>query len=268
MSPLKVFLTRPEGRNGSVPRRLREQGMVVSELPALALRPLAAPEPLPPPGHYDVVVFVSRYAVQCYVELLRAGGGPSWAWPVQTIAATVGASSAQALLQAGITASSIVHPPVDAPAQDSEALLAVLEARRVAMKRVLIVRGTQGREWLAGELKQRGIRVDFLPIYERMPAAWPATTFNHLVQALQHPHECVFLLTSSEGVRAMAGRLQEAGLLHAWSRAVFIVIHERIGATLQSVLASHDADVPRLASCLPDDDSIVQAICAVAGPTA
>ena len=265
MSPLKVFLTRPEGRNGSVPRRLREQGMAVAELPALAVQPLAAPEPLPPPGYYDVVVFVSRYAVQRYFEQLRAGGEN---WPPQTIAATVGASSAQALLQAGISASCIVHPPVDAPAQDSEALLAVLHAHRVAMKRVLIVRGTQGREWLGGELRRRGISVDFLPIYERVPAAWPEASFNHLVQALQHPADCVFLLTSSEGVQAMAARLQEAGLLAAWSKAAFIVIHERIGATLQSVLASHDADVSRLASCLPDDDSIVQAICAVAGPTA
>lgn len=268
MSSTQVFLTRPEGRNGSVPQRLRALGMQVSELPALAVQPLT-PSVVPLPDGYDVLVFVSRYAVQRYMELWAENGGTAADWPLGTVAATVGASSARALSEAGLPASCIVHPPASEPAQDSEALLAVLQARGVPMQRVLIVRGTQGRVWLARTLREHGIQVEFLPVYERVPAAWSPAISDELSKALRAPQRCVFLLTSSEGVLAIAGRLQSAGLLAAWSNCAFVLIHERIGATLQSVLASQRTDeVRRLALCTPDDDSIVEAIRAVAGPTA
>lgn len=243
--------------------------MTVTELPALALRPLIPSQPLPLPQHYDVVVFVSRYAAKRYLELLTAHQGNRLSWPAQTTASTVGASSARVLFEAGISAENIVHPPVTEPNQDSEALLAALQARGVMMRRVLIVRGTQGREWLAAELARREIGVDFLPVYERVPAPWTPDRMAELEDALQQPDRCIFLLTSSEGVQAMAARLDHAGVTAAWFKAAFIVIHERIGATLQSVSASlHHEGVSRLVSCLPDDDSIVQTIRAVAGPTA
>jgi len=269
MSSIHVFLTRPQGRNGSVPERLRAMGMRVYELPALELRPLAPTQGVPSPGDYDIVVFVSRYAVQRYLRLLAdvADGVP--VWPVDTIAATVGASSASALIRSGIIPHSRIVHPSEASSQDSESLLAILLERRIRMKRVLIVRGTQGREWLARSLTERGARVDFLPVYERVPAAWQPGIRTVLAQALERPAHCVFLLTSSEGILAMARRLGESGLSAQWPNAAFVVIHERIGATLQSVLASQPGyDARRLALCMPDDDSIVEAIRAVARLTA
>lgn len=268
MSSAHVFLTRPEGRNGTVPERLRALGMAVSELPALELRPME-PDLVPQPYAYDLVVFVSRYAVQRYFQLLARACDGAPAWPAQTLAATVGASSAHAALQAGIPASSVVHPPVDAPAQDSEALLELLMARGAAPQRVLVVRGTEGREWLARSLSEHGAQVDFLPVYERVPAPWPADTSTALAAALQTPARCIFLLTSSDGVRSMVARMQSFGLVGAWSECSFVVIHERIAATLQSVLAPQQGSGPaRLALCMPEDDSIVQAIHAVASSTA
>ena len=68
-------------------------------------------------------------------------------------------------------------------------------------------------------------------------------------------------MTSSEGVAAMARQIEALGLTAAWSKAAFVIIHERIGATLQSVLASQSGGgVERLACCLPDDDSMVVTI--------
>lgn len=268
MIATQVFLTRPEGRNGSVPQRLRESGMAVAELPALAIQPLPL-HTVPAPEHYDVIVFVSRFAAQHYLDIWAANGGSAQRWPQATVAATVGASSAQALLRAGLPAHVIVHPPADAADQDSEALLALLRQRGTTMRRVLIVRGTQGRGWLAQTLTDCGAQVEFLPVYERVPAPWSETATNDLSLALLRPQHCVFLLTSSEGVQAMAQRLDTMGLMAAWSKASFIVIHERIGATLQSVFeAQRIYDAVRIALCTPDDDSIVQAIHAVAGPTA
>lgn len=138
------------------------------------------------------------------------------------------------------------------------------------MRRVLIVRGTRGREWLAAALGKRGVVVDLLPVYERVPATWSHEMIASLRFALsQSAERCVFLLTSSEGVMALAGRLNDLGLLEAWSQSSFLAIHERIGATLQSVLASQrTGEVRGLTLCTPDDDAIVEAIRAVAGPTA
>jgi len=269
MSSIHVFLTRPQGRNGSVPARLRASGMEVCELPALELRPLA-PAWVPRPDGYDVVVFVSRYAVQRYLRLAAAGAGGPLRWPGGTIAATVGGASARALHESGLIPDDhILHPPGDTLAQDSEALLSVLSARGIAMRRVLIVRGTQGREWLARMLRASGAQVDILPVYERVPAAWHSDTVAVLRRALGEPGRCIFLLTSSEGVHAISRRFRELHLLADWSAAAFVVIHERVGATLQSVLASEAGEgIRRLELCMPDDDSIVEAIQAVARPTA
>lgn len=270
MSAFHVFLTRPDGRNGSVPQRLRALGMEVSEIPALEVRPIAVSGALPLPETYDVVVFVSRYAVRRYLELLAEAGLQAARWPARTIAATVGASSAQALLASGrVPAANIVHPPAGEPGQDSEALLAILLERNLPLNRVLIVRGASGREWLAETLRARGTRVDLLPVYDRVPADWPPAAVARLSAALSRPARCLFLLTSSEGVRAVAERVTAMGLMEQWRKAGFVVIHERIGATLQSVVASQsDGDVRRLEHCMPDDDSIVAAIQAVARLTA
>ncbi len=269
-----VILTRPAGRNGRVPQLLRDLGHEVTELPALELYPVAAPNPVPQPSDYDLIVFVSRYAVQRYIDLLAADPShqtqaAALQWPAHTLAATVGAASAKALRQAGfIPEHCIVHPPATSTEQDSEALLALLEARGVPLDRVLVVRGTQGREWLGQTLAARGARVDFLPVYERRPAAWSAGQVAALRSALARPEQCVFLLTSSEGVHALAARMVELGLSAQWSCAAFIVIHERIAATLQSVLDSPSGPVGRrISSCAPDDDAIVQMIHAMAKTT-
>jgi uroporphyrinogen-III synthase len=90
MSGWHIFLTRPEGRNGAVPDRLAVPGLHVHDMPALALRPLIPPQPIPLPHDYDVVVFVSRYAVQQYVALLSQDSADVVpGWPSTTIAATV-----------------------------------------------------------------------------------------------------------------------------------------------------------------------------------
>lgn len=270
ISPIHVFLTRPRGRNGSVPQRLRDLGMTVWELPALELHPLCVAGPLPRPEDYDVIVFVSRYAVQRYLELLAAETDNTVEWPRHSMAATVGVSSARALFESGLVPPDrVVHPPASSPAQDSEALLAVMLERRLPLKRVLIVRGARGRDWLGRNLSAHGAHVEFLSLYDRVPAQWPQETAAGLAAALARPARCLFLLTSSEGVEAVAVRLGQMGLMEQWRKAGFVAIHERVGATLQSVLASQSGGgVRRLELCMPDDDSIVDAIQAVARLTA
>lgn len=301
MSTGHVFLTRPAGRNGSVPGRLRAAGMQVTELPALELRPLKGCT-IPEPAGFELIIFVSRYAVQRFFHLWHGraegkAGDAGATWPPATLAGAVGASTGKALRAAGLGLEHIVHPPADVQDQDSEALVRELEARGLQPRRVLIVRGTDGRPWLSEALAARGAHVEYLPLYERVPANWAPDLTAQLKRVLQanagedtstipppggvdahtgldatsqaHSRRCIFLLTSSDGVRAMAQRLRELGLIHLWSNCAFVVIHERIAATLQSEIAPHRIDdLERLALCTPDDNAIVEAIRAVAGPTA
>ena len=266
LSSIRVFLTRPEARNGTVPERLRDLGVGVVELPALSLRPLPVPHHFPAPQDYDMVVFVSRYAAARYIQILTDAALAEPQWPATTLAATVGASSARALRNAGfIPAESIVHPPPTDPAQDSESLVRTLQERHLHPERVLIVRGTRGRPWLAETLAVQGANVDFLAVYERAPAQWSEGLARQLADALHTPEYCIFLITSGEGVHALAKRMSEAGLMQQWSKASFIVIHERIAATLQSVLDTEaGAAIRPIELCRPDDNAIVETIHAVA----
>lgn len=266
MSSIHVFLTRPAGRNGHITERLATLGLTIHELPALAIRPLPRPLVVPLPDDYDAVVFVSREAVHQYLSFLDSRGDGAPQWPLETVAATVGASSAKALRQAGfIPASCILHPSEREPSQDSEALFRILRERDLPLRRVLIVRGTQGRPWLGEALARFGARVDFLPVYERAPAEWTVAMQQSLALGLGHPQKSVFLVTSGEGVHALARGLRDLGLLGPWAQASFVVIHERIAATLQSVLDTDSGQPsPHIEVCTPDDHAIVETIHAVA----
>ena len=59
-------------------------------------------------------------------------------------------------------AEQIVEPPVDSPQFDSDALWPLLAARDWRGRRVLILRGDGGRDWLADTLRSSGAEVDTL----------------------------------------------------------------------------------------------------------
>src|SRR3546814_17603529 len=90
--------------------------------------------------------------------------------------------------------------------QDSEGLWRVLQPLLATFKRVLIVRGQSGREWLGDRFQQAGIHVDRLALYDRQAAVWDAQQSDKLAAALAEPAPCVFLLTSAEGVESEIGR--------------------------------------------------------------
>jgi len=259
MRTMHVFLTRPSGRNDALLRRLSDQGARALELPALELLPLQVPPVLPVPADYDMLVFVSAYAARCYLECLNKA---KLTWSDTTWAATVGPSSARALLSSGmVPPDRIVHPSMAAVSQDSENLLATLDEQGVVLHRVLIVRGASGREWLADTLRARGIMVEVLPLYERVPATWSTAQISTLGIALQGPQDCIFVVTSGEGVTALAAKFEEMELRQVWARCRFLTIHPRIATTIQSVLdLPPGSPPPRIDLCAPDDESIFEGI--------
>ena len=227
-----AVLTRPEGRNDALVEALLKRGVSSLALPALQVEAMDFFDvTIHHPSLYDAVVFVSSKAVECYLTALQK---QAIAWPQGVYAATVGSASASRLYHfSGLSSDVIVHPDEHDPNQDSEALWAQLTRRQLRFKRVLIIRGQQGREWLGARFEADGAQVERVAVYQRVPSIWSEQQRVALEQALLSD-TCVFLLTSSESVCAMIQNIVRFGLEIPWAKARFVAIHERIAERLQS----------------------------------
>lgn len=260
-----VLLTRPAGRNESLVTRLTEQGIASLVVPGLQLVSRdGEPDAYLAPDHYDALVFVSGHAARVYFQLMEQAGHSLAA---HHYLASVGQPTAKALsLLPGVQKQQLIYPHDNDSLQDSEALWACLLPYLHTWRRVLIVRGESGREWLGARLEKMGLRVDRLAVYRRIPAIWPVAQ-QEALRALYTQLSPLCLLSSSESVRAIAYNMKQLALLEQWARSYFIVIHPRIEAALQTVLneagITHPIVVKR---CTPTDDSIIEAIMAVLSP--
>ncbi len=255
-----AVLTRPAGRNEALASALQEQGVATLSLPALtvSLRPQAM-QPWVAPDAYDLVIFVSGFAVKCYLQAWQQAEAERQ-WPPQTRAATVGAASALPLFEAGwIPKAQILHPEPDVP-QDSESLWQILQEHAGISPRVLIVGAQEGRNWLRQRLEAEGSQVDRYAVYERVSAHWTAPQLAPLAEALERGHAISALLTSSQGVDAFASNLQTHGLTKLYARAGFVAIHERVASRLQWQAQRAGCGELNVELCMPDDAAILAAV--------
>ncbi|QEI08100.1 uroporphyrinogen-III synthase [Pigmentiphaga aceris] len=261
-----VILCRPAGQNEALAERLRATGREVLSLPALTLT-ASFEEPLPSLSDVDLVVFVSGNAARFFLDR-RLREAPDAVWPAHVAAATVGPGSAAAVRAhpAFGVASELVTPPACAAQFDSEALWDALQARQHPLRKVLIVRGTQGRDWLAGRLRAAGVEVCIHTAYRRDPAPWAPHACAMLQGLAARQAPAVWLLTSVEGVDALLTRTREHGLTDWWLQGRFVVTHPRIAAHVtavwQAISAEHgptDAAIV-LQTCPAGDDAVVAAI--------
>lgn len=158
-----VILTRPEGENETLAARLREAGLTVTVRPLINLSAIdttaAMRSVVMNLDRYDRVIFVSKAAVRFGMPLFDQ----YWVdWPLAVTWLSVGEGTAAMLIDWEVNACY----PAEA---GSEGLLALPELNDVAGRKVLIVRGSGGRELLAQTLRQRGAEVDYLEAYTRLP---------------------------------------------------------------------------------------------------
>lgn len=262
MPPIAI-LTRPVGRNDALAHDLGAAGWQTLDLPALSLCPLPiAAAALPLPQHYDLVVFVSGYAARAYLQQLRDLVGQT-VWPTQVAAATVGPASARALRETpGFCVDTTVFcPPPDAPSHDSEALWQILRAQERLPARVLLVRGTQGRDWLGDQLEAAGATVSRHAAYQRQPADWPRSSVEQLRKWAEKGAKATWLLTSGEGLAAVRTQIHQVGLDDWWRACDFIVTHPTLAQKLHQAPADKAAGA-MVKICLPADDAILAAFVA------
>jgi uroporphyrinogen III methyltransferase / synthase len=179
----------------------------------------------------------------------------------------VGPGSVAALARQGVHAPAqrVITPPADAadPRFDSEALYAAIEAEFGATglegRRVLIVRGDGGREWLAERLSAAGAQVEKAAAYRRVLPE-PSMQKWERVHALltgEPPVPHAWLLTSSEGVRNLNELAYDhltADEIARLKRAPLVCPHPRIAE------AARGAGFDRMTVSGAGDDRIVHAL--------
>lgn len=227
-----ALVTRPWAQAQPWCERLHALGVPARALPLIDIAPAPDPQGLrdwfsglagdAAAKPVALVMFVSPNAAQCLIDVLP----PGWAWPACALAGATGPGTAAALRAAGVPADAIVVPPAEAAQFDSEALWALLAPRGPwAGRRVAIVRGDGGRDWLSTQLRAQGAEVEFVQAYARRAPAWGAAERNLLAEAQARPDGFAWLLSSSEAL----DHLQTLAPGADWSAALALASHPRIG---------------------------------------
>lgn len=232
--PDSVVITRPAAQAGPLAARIAALGLPVTLLPLLEIHALDGEEEcarlqavLARLAQYDLVAFVSPNAIDCVFAHLPA-------WPPGVSLAVVGEGSRMALAAHGVTAANAtITSPLDTARSDSEHLLLALDLPALRGKRVLIVRGDGGRDYLADGLRAAGAEVEFVTAYRRqVPRLTPALRAT-LESLLQHNND--WIITSSEALRGLLALLAEMGddtlVVAKMQQQHLIVPHARIAQT-------------------------------------
>ncbi len=233
--PTGLLITRPRAEAARLAERLNSLGIHSWVYPTIGITPLTpTAESLSWAAQAELWIFVSANAVHA---------GWTFLAPLYTATlrlAAVGLATARRLQEASGT-------PVLCPEQgsDSEALLALPLFQRMDHRKIAIIRGRGGREWLREALEQRGAQVGYIECYVRqVPQSNPET----LDEALQAGASISVQSTESlHNLWAMASPAQREIL----ATRPFIVSHPRIATALRALGLPH----PVVLS--PGDDALI-----------
>jgi uroporphyrinogen III methyltransferase / synthase len=260
-----IVITRPGGQSSALVARLADAGFDTLDFPLIDIAPVsddaplrAALDELYAPDRYALVVFVSPNAIDHAFGRLHAP------WPADIPVAVVGPGSVAALARQGVSAPAyrVISPSTEHadPRFDSEALYTAIEAQfgesGLEGKRVLIVRGDGGREWLAERMTEAGARVEKVAAYRRVTPE-PSMQKWERIHALLAGEPHAWLLTSSEGVRNFDELAREhltADEIARLKRGPVVCPHPRIAE------AARNMGFDRMTVSGAGDERIVQAI--------
>ncbi|KPF55965.1 uroporphyrinogen-III synthase [beta proteobacterium AAP51] len=228
---MRLIVTRPAAQAAGWVQALQALGQPAAALPLIDITGPEDPVPLQAAwaglGGLALVMFVSANAVQHFFAHAPAGS----AWPTGLRAACTGPGTASALRTAGVPASGVVQPAEEAASFDSEALWALLAGEPWAGRRVLVVRGEQGRNWLADTLRAAGAEVGFVVAYRRHCPVPDAAGQALLAAARADPAAHLWVFSSSEAV----GHLRSLAPQADWSQALALASHPRIAQAAQGL---------------------------------
>ncbi|MBI3712512.1 MAG: uroporphyrinogen-III synthase [Burkholderiales bacterium] len=142
---------------------------------------------------YRLVIFVSPNAIDaCFTRLASL----DLAWPHEVAVGVMGEGSRQALASYGLHAENThIFCPIHPERTDSETLLAVLDLSGLRGKKVLIIRGDSGRDFLADALQLQGVEVEQVAAYQRRIPAFDEEKQQRMRALLSQENDWV--ITSS-----------------------------------------------------------------------
>jgi uroporphyrinogen-III synthase len=191
---------------------------------------------------FDVIIFTSANAVRFGAALLDQKRD-------LTLAA-MGPATARALNQAGYRVA--VQPP---QAFDSESLLRHPMLERPAGRRILIVKGADGRAFLQQELAQRGAQVMTADVYQRVPAVPSQAVLAVLLDRFTAGAVQVVTATSVDIARSLLGMASPA-LRGEFERVHWLVPGARVAAGVRECGLS----APLLQAESAEDQDLVAAL--------
>jgi len=249
---VRLIITRPAAQAAQWVQQLSALGVDAVTLPLIDIAAVSNLAPLHQAWHelprYALVMFVSANAVVQFF----AAASVAVVWPHSVRAGATGPGTTAALLTAGVPASHIVAPGAAAVQFDTEALWAELAQEPWHGREVLVVRGEDGRDWLADTLTAAGARVAFLAAYARFEPDWAASQAALLAAALVRPHQHVWHFSSSQAVGHLAAQGQRLAAPADWTGSVAIASHPRIVQAARECGFGHvervDADVGAVAA--------------------
>lgn len=222
---MRVIVTRPAEQAQRFVQQLLSLGVDAAELPLITIAPPADIGAVQAAWHrlgrQALVMFVSANAVVHFFGARPEG----CTWPARLRAAATGPGTSAALRDAGVDAAAIDEPPAGGP-YDTETLWTHLRDRDWAGCGVLVVRGEDGRDWLAQQLGAAGATVSFVAAYRRLPPRWTAAQAALVDAALAAPARFCWHFSSSEAI----GHLQQASPAADWSASTALATHARIAA--------------------------------------
>jgi uroporphyrinogen-III synthase len=227
---VRVIVTRPAAQAADWVDRLRASAIDAVALPLIGIAPVTDPSALLAAwrglAQRDLVVFVSPNAAEQFFALRPRGV----AWPAGPQAGSPGPGTTRVLLGLGVPASAIVEPADDAAQFDSESLWARLRTQDWQGRRVLIVRGDGGRDWLAQTLQAAGAQVEHVAAYRRLAPPLDSDHAALLRAALERPEAHLWFFSSSEAIDNLAAAPLVTDARTDWARARALATHPRIAA--------------------------------------
>jgi len=224
---MRIIVTRPPAQAEALVAQLLAAGVNAVALPLIDIAPVADVQPLQRAWTelpvQALVMFVSANAVQHFMRQRPPGG----AWPAPVLAGSTGPGTSAALREAGVPESRVVEPSGND--FDSEALWQRLQGRDWRGRRVMVVRGEGGRDWLAEQLADAGAQVEFIAAYQRVLPHLSVQARALLTAALAQPREHLWAFSSSQAV-AHLGQLAAGA---DWAGCAAVAPHARIVAALQ-----------------------------------
>lgn len=218
---ISVLVTRPEAQAEGWIKAIEAVGWEAVSFPTLAIRPLSlTPEQkqmVLDLDQYQGVICISGNAAELGLSLLS----DYWPqWPVRQDWYAVGPATAE------VMADYQIRPRV--PDQHhSEGLLGLATLQDVTDQRFLILKGRGGRDAIQQQLRDRGARVDELPLYER---SIPDTPLDILSTWHKTARRHVIACSSGDGLKNFLAMVAgttggAAGELHA---IPLVVVSERL----------------------------------------